>query len=366
MEDNNEIKTKIAVSNTRSTAGGTAGIRTFNFHDGAGEPGVMIGGGIRLGVLLSRLGDNSDSPTQCIHGAEAGNSPAEDYDDASLDFALENDVVYQHINPGVGVSTHSHGTDIRCNFKIFYTLIVDHGSLVGDGNVNVQHIDSGSAADGTVITADGSGGAAWEAAAGGGDTAVEVDGVAAFYTIATRILAVQVQQDNGIDFTDTATFPIASTARHGLLETATNAEATAGTAADKGLTPSNLASIFASVVSDTDLNIASPSSESTAVAPSRQAVAEAIPAFATTNPADIDDTADPGAGTTVVHANHVHRLQVDSSLEFDAAGVLGTTGTGGGGSGTGGGGYGAWEDIGSVTGAISGPQSRLRWTLARR
>ena len=116
---------------------------------------------------------------------------------------------------------------------------------MGDGNVNAAHIDSGSAADGTVLTADGSGAAAWEAVSGGGGggTGTEVDGVAAFYTIASRTLAVQVQQDNGTDFTDTAVFPIASTARYGLLETATNAEATAGTEADKALTPSNLATI---------------------------------------------------------------------------------------------------------------------------
>ena len=65
-------------------------------------------------------------------------------------------------------STHSHDTQIRGNIKIFYTLILDHGNLVGDGNVNAAHIDSESAADGEVLTADGSGGAAWEAAAGGG------------------------------------------------------------------------------------------------------------------------------------------------------------------------------------------------------
>ena len=168
VEDNNDIKTKLAVSNTRSTAGGTAGVRSFRFHDGAGEPGVTINGGINLGVLLSRLGDNSDSATQAVHGAEAANSPAEDYDDASLDFVLVNDVVYQHINPGVGTSTHSHGTDIRCNFKIYYTVIIDHGHLLGDGSVNAAHINSGSAPDGEVLTADGAGGASWEAASGDG------------------------------------------------------------------------------------------------------------------------------------------------------------------------------------------------------
>ena len=155
LEDNNEIKVKIAVSNTRSTAGGTAGIRSFNFHDGAGEPGVTISGGIRLGVLLSRLGDNSDSATQAIHGAEASTSPAEDYDDASIDFDLDNDVVYQHIDPAVGTSTHSHGTDIRGNLKIFYTLIVEHGNLVGDGNVNIDHLDSGSQPAGRIMETDG-------------------------------------------------------------------------------------------------------------------------------------------------------------------------------------------------------------------
>ena len=166
--DDNSIKAKIAVSNTRSTAGGTAGVRAFNFHDGAGEVGVRIDGGIRLGILLSRLGDNSDSATQAVHGSEAGNSPGESYGDASIDFDLVNDVVYQHIDPAVNASTHSHGTDIRGNLKIFYTLIIDHGSLVGDGNVNAAHIDSETADDGDVLTADGSGAATWETPSGGG------------------------------------------------------------------------------------------------------------------------------------------------------------------------------------------------------
>ena len=49
---------------------------------------------------------------------------------------LDNGIVYQHIDPAVGASTHSHDTQIRGNIKIFYTLILDHGQLVGDGNVN--------------------------------------------------------------------------------------------------------------------------------------------------------------------------------------------------------------------------------------
>ena len=99
--------------------------------------------------------------------------------------SLVADVVYQHIDPAVGASTHSHGTDIRCNFKIFYTLIIEHGSLVGDGNVNAAHIDSESAADGEVLTADGSGGAAWEAATGGGGGGGTDDQTAAEVTVDT-------------------------------------------------------------------------------------------------------------------------------------------------------------------------------------
>ena len=110
--------------------------RAFNFHDADGDVGVIIDGSIRLGILISRIGDNSDSAVAAIHGTEAGNSPRKSYDDASVDFDLENGVVYQHINPGVGQSTHSHDTEIRGNIKIFYELILDHGNLVGDGNVN--------------------------------------------------------------------------------------------------------------------------------------------------------------------------------------------------------------------------------------
>ena len=127
----NSIKAKLFTSQTRSAPFGLGtAARAFNFHDADGGVGVPVDGGIRLGILISRLGDNSDSAVAAIHGTEAGNSPRESYDDASVDFELVNDVVYQHIDPAVGASTHSHGTDIRGNIKIFYTLIVDHGDLV--------------------------------------------------------------------------------------------------------------------------------------------------------------------------------------------------------------------------------------------
>ena len=132
--------------------------RAFNFHDADGDVGVAIDGSIRLGILISRLGDNSDSAVAAIHGAEAGNSPRESYDDASVDFALENGVVYQHIDPAIGATTHSHDTQIRGNIKIFYTLIVDHGNLVGDAGPSTRRTwTSGRLALGDVATAQGDG-----------------------------------------------------------------------------------------------------------------------------------------------------------------------------------------------------------------
>ena len=125
LNADNSIKAKLFTSQTRSAPFGLGtAARAFNFHDADGDVGVTIEAGIRLGILISRLGDNSDSAVAAIHGAEAGNSPRETYNDASTDFALENDVVYQHIDPAIGASTHSHGTDIRGNIKIFYD--VDH------------------------------------------------------------------------------------------------------------------------------------------------------------------------------------------------------------------------------------------------
>ena len=132
LNADNSIKAKLFTSQTRSAPFGLGvAPRAFNFHDADGDIGVAIDGSIRLGILISRLGDNSDSAVAAVHGAEVSFGPRESYDDANADFDLENDVVYQHIDPAIGASTHSHGTDIRGNIKIFYTLIVDHGNLVG-------------------------------------------------------------------------------------------------------------------------------------------------------------------------------------------------------------------------------------------
>ena len=75
-------------------------------------------------------------------------------------------VNYRHENPEVGNGTHSHGSDVRGNLRISYTVTIDHGSLIGDDGLTLDLIDSGTANDGQVATADGSGGTAWEDAPG--------------------------------------------------------------------------------------------------------------------------------------------------------------------------------------------------------
>ena len=63
----NSIKAKLFTSNTRSAPFGL-GItpRAFTYHNADGDPGVILEKGIRLGVLISRLGDNSDSAVAAV------------------------------------------------------------------------------------------------------------------------------------------------------------------------------------------------------------------------------------------------------------------------------------------------------------
>ena len=243
----------------------------------------------RIAILGCRIDSDgeSGSDSRSAHlreGTESDSSPDSSYDNGPDDFSRVHHSRYEHAFPEVGDGRHDHGeTTVRGDIKIFYTITYDHGNLVGDGNVGVGHIDSGSADDGDVLTADGSGGAAFEAPTGGGggggtDTTISVDAVVLDYTTATRTLEVDIQQDNGTDVQGSVAFPMATAAAAGLTQYATNAEATTGTATNRSLNPSNLASIAGTLITDTAINVTSPASESTFSAASRQAVAEAISA----------------------------------------------------------------------------------------
>ena len=89
LNADNSIKAKLFTSQTRSAPFGLGVTpRAFTFHDADGDVGVNIDGSIRLGILISRLGDNSDSAVAAIHGTEVAAGPRKTYDDASVDFDL--------------------------------------------------------------------------------------------------------------------------------------------------------------------------------------------------------------------------------------------------------------------------------------
>ena len=305
LEADNSIKAKLFTSQTRNAPFGL-GItpRAFNFHDANGDVGVPIDGSIRLGILISRLGDNSDSAVAAIHGTEVSAGPRESYDDASTDFDLENDVVYEHINPGVGQSTHSHGTDIRGNIKIFYTVIIDHGNLVGDGKINAAHINSGSAAVTDFLGADGAGAAVWKAPPSGGAIAQATETLLGGVQGATALQAISVSGTDILGWSINRLRQLVSVA----LPAMTQDDIDNATAGRKSVTGALIA-----------------------------ANAGGGAAAAELTQAQVEDETDTTFGLV-----SGERL-AQAVAEFESPG--------GGGSG---GGYGDWTDIGSVTGAISG------------
>ena len=163
VEDNNDIAEILGQSEDSPEIDGH-GVYNFDLRaEGEDtELGIPLAGGERVAILCRRIGAGDSADTGLRHGSEAANSPNVSYVDAEIDFALDNHVVYQHENPAVGQDTHSHGDFIRGNIRIYYTVTIDHGSLIGDGNVDPAHIDSGTATEDQALLADGSGGAAFD------------------------------------------------------------------------------------------------------------------------------------------------------------------------------------------------------------
>ena len=153
---------------------GTEGIDVDQRHTFVFPNPVEIPASQRIRILGSRVDNDgeSGSGTRSAHlsrGDEETASPRESYDDAHLDFARIRHVRVNHAFPDVGDSTHDHAEDsVRGDIKIWYTVKLDHGNLVGDGQVNAAHLDSGSAALGDVATAQGDGTVVYAAPAGGG------------------------------------------------------------------------------------------------------------------------------------------------------------------------------------------------------
>lgn len=133
----NEIVSKLGDSAERSDIHGTAR-QEFYFPRG----GVSIPPNTRIAIVISRSDGNHDVLLR--NGTEATASPTESYDDASNDFNLVADVAYSASDPEVGRGTHHHGTNIRGNIKISYTVTYHHGSFIGAGkaDTDLQNIDA--------------------------------------------------------------------------------------------------------------------------------------------------------------------------------------------------------------------------------
>ena len=150
---------------------GTSGTRRFNFD----SSGLRIPGGVeRLGLFITRTGSDDTWETKVYRGQPASDSPRESYPDASVDFPFWRSARFAsgRPEPGEHIDNYITNGEIYGYPKIRYTLELEHASLVGDGNITPAHIDSGSSADGTVLTADGSGGSDFEAPAALADGAV--------------------------------------------------------------------------------------------------------------------------------------------------------------------------------------------------
>ena len=138
---------------------------------GENNLGIPLEGNERIAILIRRAGAGNGQDTRLRRGGEAANSPSESYPDAELDFVLDNHVIYSQEDPAAGNNTDSHGTSIRGNIRIYYSVTIDHGSLLGDGNVHPDHIESTDADTGSWAIFPSGNVSAWRAIA---DTDVEV------------------------------------------------------------------------------------------------------------------------------------------------------------------------------------------------
>ena len=141
----------------------------FHFADG-----VMINPNVRIGIGLHRTDGGNNEGLRVRSGTESQDSPRESYDDASNDFNFLGR--FNHDRPTPTVSDTVGGTasgQIYGNPEIFYQIIHTHASLVGDGTVSSSHISSGSAAADAALLADGSGGTGFRSVVVHGDNIVD-------------------------------------------------------------------------------------------------------------------------------------------------------------------------------------------------
>ena len=121
---------------------GSTNPHSYPFYDADGEVGIIEEGNQRIAIILE--GNEAGDTPALRYGDQESDSPGESYPDASVDFHLENDVVYADRDPAIGQHSHSHGNRIRGNIKIFYQLIYGHDDLgseiePSDASPTTQH-----------------------------------------------------------------------------------------------------------------------------------------------------------------------------------------------------------------------------------
>ena len=128
---------------------GSTNPHSYPFYDADGNVGIVEEGNQRIAIILE--GNEAGDTPALRYGDQESDSPGESYPDASVDFHLENDVVYADRDPAIGQHSHSHGTRIRGNIKIFYQLIYGHDDLGSDiepsDAVPQENTTDGSAGD---------------------------------------------------------------------------------------------------------------------------------------------------------------------------------------------------------------------------
>ena len=158
-----------AILGSSDVYSGDAQTHRFHFADG-----VTINPNVRIGIGLHRTDGGNNEGLRVRAGAESQDSPRESYDDASADFSFMGR--FNHDRPTPSVNDNVGGAaanQVYGNPEIFYQIIHTHASLVGDGTVSSSHISSGSAATDQALLADGSGGTAFRDPVVHGDNIVD-------------------------------------------------------------------------------------------------------------------------------------------------------------------------------------------------
>ena len=233
----------------------------FSFSD-APDGRIVIPAGIRLGIALSR-NDNHAHSLDIQHGFENANSPDESYSDANVDFDFIGNTRLASVEPDTDDSLSPHNNEVWGNIKIFYTVAVSHASLIGDDNVNIDHISSGSATDGQVITADGAGGSDWEDS-GGGVSLSDDDPISVSISLNDEGTGTGASRQDHRHRVDQA-----NTGQYGVVRYATDAEALLGTSSSRTIAPSSLDHVLGEFLSDDDPEDVGTAAEGTGTEASR-------------------------------------------------------------------------------------------------